>query len=105
FASEEHFLVAGIEGGADGPMLAVRARNGEGETNGAAVASAPLPAGVEAVELRLAITDGTASVDWRPAGRGAWRSLASNVDVEPMASIHTGLFTGVTVGPYAYAPR
>ena len=105
FGSEEHFLVAGIEGGADGPLLAVRTRNGEGEPNGVLVASTQLPAGVEAVELRLAITDGTAAAEWRPAGRGEWRSLARDVDVEHMASIHTGLFTGVTVGPYAYAPR
>ena len=105
FGSEEHFLVAGIEGGADGPTLAVRSRNGAGEPNGALVASAPLPAGVETVELRLTVADGRAAVDWRPIGRGAWRSLAANVDVEPMASVHTGLFTGVTVGPYAYAVR
>jgi alpha-N-arabinofuranosidase len=52
--------------------------------------------------LRLAITDGTAAVDWRPAGRGAWRELGKGIDVEHMASVHTGLFTGVTVGPYAY---
>lgn len=102
FGSEQHFLVAGIEGGADGPRLAVRVRNGEGEPNGALVANAPLPAGTAAVDLRLAITDGTAAVDWRPAGRGAWRELGKGIDVEHMASVHTGLFTGVTVGPYAY---
>ena len=105
FGSEAHFLVAGIEGGADGPLLALRTRNGGGEPNGMLVASAQLPAGVKTVELRLAITDGTAAAEWRPAGRGEWRSLARDVDVEHMASIHTGLFTGVTVGPYAYAPR
>ncbi|HEX6219131.1 MAG TPA: glycoside hydrolase family 43 protein, partial [Sphingomicrobium sp.] len=105
FGSEAHFLVAGIEGGANGPLLAVRSRNGDGEANGALVASTPLPAGVDDVELRLAITDGTAAIDWRPAGRGAWRSVAKNVDVEHMASVHTGLFTGVTVGPYAYSPE
>jgi hypothetical protein len=31
--------------------------------------------------------------------------LAQGIDVEHMASVHTGLFTGVTVGPYAYAAR
>jgi xylan 1,4-beta-xylosidase len=105
FGSEAHFLVAGIEGGANGPVLAVRSRNGNGEPNGALVANTPLPAGIDDVELRLTITDGTAAIDWRPAGRGAWRSVAKNVDVEHMASIHTGLFTGVTVGPYAYSPN
>ena len=83
----------------------LRVRTGGSEPNGMLVASAQLPAGVEAVELRLAITDGTAAAEWRPAGRGEWRSLARDVDVEHMASVHTGLFTGVTVGPYAYAPR
>ena len=79
--------------------------NGNAEPNGALVASTPLPAGVDDVDLRLTITDGTAAIDWRPAERGAWRSVAKNVDVEHMASIHTGLFTGVTVGPYAYSPK
>ena len=105
FGSEQHFLVAGIEGGADGPLLVARYRHGEGAANGGLVASTPLPAGAEAVELRLAITEGTAGVEWRPAGSGAWRTLAANIDVEHMASVHTGLFTGVTVGPYAYAAR
>jgi len=105
FGSEAHFLIAGIEGAAGGPLLTVRSRNGAGEPNGAASASAALPAGLDEVELRLTITDGTAAVDWRPAGRGAWRSLAREIDVEHMASVHTGLFTGVTVGPFAYAAR
>jgi alpha-N-arabinofuranosidase len=105
FGSEQHFLIAGIEGGADGPRLAVRARNGQGEPNGALLAGAPLPARTGAVDLRLAINEGTARVEWRPAGRGAWRELAQGIDVEHMASVHTGLFTGVTVGPYAYAAR
>ena len=69
------------------------------------VASTALPAEVNEVELKLTISDGTGSVDWRPAGSRAWRSLARNFDVEHMASIHTGLFTGVTVGPFAYAAR
>ncbi len=35
------------------------------------------------------------------AGAGAWRDLADGVDVSHMASVNAGLFTGVTVGPYA----
>ncbi|MXO60161.1 family 43 glycosylhydrolase [Altererythrobacter salegens] len=104
FASEEHFLVAGIEGDKGGGYLAVRYRNGnEDPANGALVARADLPTNVESVELKLAIDRGTALVQWRPASQSAWRALASDIDVERMASIHTGLFTGVTVGPYAYA--
>jgi alpha-N-arabinofuranosidase len=106
FASEEHFLVAGIERGAGGPQLVVRYRNGDGDpANGAVVESVRLPAGVDTVVLKLAIDEGSAAVQWRPEGRGAGRTLASGIDVERMASVHTGLFTGVTVGPYAYAAR
>ena len=103
FASEDHFLVAGIEGSAQGPRLVVRSRNGEGEPNGALVASTPLPAGTSAVDVRFAIDEGTAQVEWRLAGRGSWQELAGNVDVEHMASVNAALFTGVMVGPYAYA--
>ena len=105
FGSETRFVIAGIEGTAAGPQLTVRSRAGDGEPNGAVVASTAFPAGVDEVELKLTISDGTGSVDWRPAGSRAWRSLARNFDVEHMASIHTGLFTGVTVGPFAYAAR
>jgi len=104
FASEEHFLVAGIEGREYGSHLAVRYRDAADDpANGALVAEEPLPAGIGEVELRLRIDRGTAAVDWRPSGRGVWRPLAHQIDVERMASVHTGLFTGVTVGPYAFS--
>lgn len=101
FASESRFLVAGIEGGADGPRLVVRRHLSAGEANGAEVASTALPRGTDAVDFQLEIVGGSADVRWRPAGGGAWRTLADNVDVEPLASIHTNLFTGALVGPYA----
>jgi alpha-N-arabinofuranosidase len=31
--------------------------------------------------------------------------LAANVDVEPLATVHAGLFTGMVIGPYALAGR
>lgn len=103
FMDEEHFLVAGIEGTGSGSRLVVRRRDGEaGGPNGPVVAEAPLPAGVREVELRLNIDKGTARLDWRPAGRGAWHALAADVDVSHMASVNAGLFAGTMVGPYAY---
>lgn len=106
FIDEAHFLVAGIEHGQAGPRLVVRRRNGEGgEANGELVAQAALPAGVGEIDLRLAIDDGTASLDWRPAGDGAWRDLARGADVSHMASVNAGLFTGTVVGPYAVSGR
>jgi len=70
---------------------------------GALVASAPAPA-TGPVELRIAIDDGKASLSWRAAGK-TWRTLAPSVDVEPLASVHAGLFTGLVVGPYAVAGK
>ncbi len=99
---EAHFLVAGIEQGTAGPRLVVRRRAGEGQAaNGELTAEAPLPAGTGEVDLRLTIVDGTAALDWRPAGASAWRRLARGVDVSHMASVNAGLFTGTMVGPYA----
>ena len=54
------------------------------------------------IELRLAIDGGTAALSWRRHGE-AWRVLAPKVDVEPLATVHAGLFTGLVVGPYALA--
>ena len=104
FMDEEHFLVAGIEGSAAGPRLVVRRRDGEAAgPHGPVVAEAPLPDGVTDIELRLAIDEGTARLEWRPAARGAWRALADEVDVSHMASVNAGLFAGTMVGPYAFS--
>ena len=67
------------------------------------MAEAPLPDGVTDIELRLAIDEGTARLEWRPAARGAWRALADEVDVSHMASVNAGLFAGTMVGPYAFS--
>jgi alpha-N-arabinofuranosidase len=102
FIDEANFLVAGIEQGPAGRRLVVRRRAGEGgAANGELAAETPLPASTGEVDLRLAIADGTAALDWRPAGAGAWRCLARSIDVSHMASVNAGLFTGTMVGPYA----
>lgn len=102
FIAEDNFIAAGIELAADGTrQIAVRSRSGPGQpANGEPVASLPLPTRGE-VELRLKIDKGTADFAWRPAGQKAWRELKRNVDITHMASVRAGLFTGVTVGPYA----
>jgi alpha-N-arabinofuranosidase len=41
-------------------------------------------------------------LSWRHRG-GGWQVLAPKVDVEPLATVHAGLFTGLVVGPYALA--
>lgn len=98
---ENHFLALGVEQIAGEDRLAVRQRSAEAQAErGELVASAPLTHRGE-VELLLTIDRGTATLAWRPADTGAWRPLARDVDVEPMSSIHSGLFTGVMVGPYA----
>lgn len=101
FIAEDNFLVAGIEQAEDGARrVVVRRRSASGQhTSGELVAAQPLGAGE--IELRLTIDKGEAAVAWRSAGSGAWRELANGVDVRHMASVRAGLFTGVTVGPYA----
>jgi alpha-N-arabinofuranosidase len=98
---ENHFLALGIEQVGGERRLAVRQRSAEAQAEtGELIASAPLAHRGE-IELSLAIDRGTADLAWRPAGTDAWRPLSQDINVEPMSSIHSGLFTGVLVGPYA----
>ena len=98
---ENHFLALGVEQVGGERRVVVRQRSAEAQAEtGELIASASLAHRGE-VELSVAIDRGTADLAWRPAGSGAWQPLAEDVDVEPMSSIHSGLFTGVVVGPYA----
>ncbi len=100
FMDEAHFLAFGIEGTGHGERLVVRRRaDAKQDQRGDVVASSPLTAG-EKVDLRIAIDEGNAALTWRKSG-GRWQVLAPKVDVEPLASVHAGLFTGLVVGPYA----
>jgi xylan 1,4-beta-xylosidase len=102
---ENHFLALGIEQAGGERRLAVRQRSAETQAEtGELIVSAPLTHRGE-IELSLAIDRGTAELAWRPAEVDAWRLLAQDVDVEHMSSIHSGLFTGVVVGPYAVRGR
>lgn len=94
---EAHFVTLGIEG--DAIVLRRRAQPGEAE-RGRELARIGRPAR-GAVELRLRFTGGTAHAFARAAGGSAWRQVGGAVDVEPLASVHAGLFTGLVVGPYA----
>jgi alpha-N-arabinofuranosidase len=100
FMDEAHFLVFGIEGTGDGRRLVARRRTAaEQSERGEIVAEAPLGRSGP-VELEIAIDGGNAALRWRPSG-GRWQALAERVDVEPLASVHAGLFTGLVIGPYA----
>jgi alpha-N-arabinofuranosidase len=104
FMDEGHFLALGIEGTGDGEQLVARRRvDAKQDPRGEVVASGPF-AGAGPVELRMAIDGGSAALSWRKPGR-RWQSLAPKVDVEPLASVHAGLFTGLVIGPYAVAAR
>jgi xylan 1,4-beta-xylosidase len=97
---ESHFVALGIENVAGRRMAVVRRRISADESErGELIASAPLPE-QGPVELRFALDGGTADFDYRQKGAN-WLTLAADVDVEPLASIHAGLFTGLVIGPYA----
>ena len=99
FMDESHFLTAGIEG----KRFVVRLRtDAEQDQRGELVAEQPLVTD-EPVELKLALRGGEAQVFWRIAGQGGWQDIGGAINVEPLASIHAGLFTGLVVGPYAYS--
>lgn len=100
FMDEHHFLAAGKERG----RLVVRLRTSADQgTSGDIVAETAL-AGDAPVELRLALDGGTARVFWRLDGAAAWQQVGGPINVEPLASVHAGLFTGLVVGPYAFSP-
>lgn len=101
FMDERHFLTVGIERAGDGHRIVVRMRKDpdDGE-RGEIVHSSPW-AGSRA-QLRLVLRGGTAIAAWRATEGESWRESEA-IDVEPLASIHAGLFTGLVVGPYAVA--
>ena len=81
-------------------MVVRRRVSAEQPDRGEIIASAPLP-GDGAIDLRLSLDGGRAAFAYRRSGRTDWLTLATGVDVEPLASIHAGLFTGLVIGPYA----
>lgn len=98
---ESHFLAFGIEQG----RLVARLRTDPAQPEfGEVVAEQTLSADGP-VELRLSLRGGSATVSWRERAGGAWMDLGEPINVEPLASVHAGLFTGLVVGPHAYAPR
>lgn len=98
---ESHFLAFGIEQG----RLVARLRTDPAQPEfGEIVVERPMSASGP-VELRLSLRGGSAVVSWRESPEDAWQDLGEPIDVEPLASVHAGLFTGLVVGPYAYAPR
>lgn len=97
FMDESHFVTLGIEG--SDIVLRRRAQASEPE-RGVEIARTVRP-GTGDIELRLALSGGSATAFARAAGASNWRAVGAVIDVEPLASIHGGLFTGLVVGPYA----
>lgn len=100
FMDEAHFLSAGKERG----RLVVRLRtSAEQGSSGEIVAEAPLTTD-DPIELKLMLDGGSARVFWRSAGGAEWQPVGERINVEPLASVYAGLFTGLVVGPYAHSP-
>ncbi|WP_338243512.1 glycoside hydrolase family 43 protein [Aurantiacibacter hainanensis] len=100
FMDEGHFLTIGLERAAEGAQVVVRMRKDPDDSElGEVLHEAAWPH--DAAELRLTLRGGSAVPAWRAAGE-TWNEFPA-VDVEPLASIHAGLFTGLVVGPYAVA--
>jgi len=95
---EHHFIAVGIED----ESIVLRRRIDPGESDRGREISRIARPGRGAVELRLSFDEGTAIAYARRAGTTAWE-MVGGTDVEPLASVHAGLFTGLVVGPYAVA--
>ncbi|MCP9223536.1 glycoside hydrolase family 43 protein [Erythrobacter sp. LQ02-29] len=94
---ESHFLAFGREG--DAIVARIRSSADQDE-RGELVASAPYRPS-DPLDLRMEIRGGEARLEWRKAGEGRYVELGAPIDIEPLATIHAGLFTGLVVGPYA----
>ncbi len=99
FMDESHFIAAGIESG----KLTVRRRTSAAQEERGAVIAQAGRISEGPIDLRMTLDGGRADFAWRSVGESRWRPLADGVDVEPLASVHAGLFTGLVVGPYAVA--
>tara|TARA_B100000378_G_scaffold234446_1_gene200603 strand:- start:94789 stop:96444 length:1656 start_codon:yes stop_codon:yes gene_type:complete len=97
FMDESHFVAFGREG----DRLTVRMRQSADQGDrGEVVGSRPITQDGD-IQLRIRLNGGSADFAWRPEGSGDWQAVAEQVNVEPLASVHAGLFTGVVIGPYA----
>ena len=96
---EAHFLTLGIE---EGGIVLRRRSDANAPARGEEIARKSW-SGNGPVELRIAFKGGRADAVFRPRGTSQWQTVASGFDVEPLASVHAGLFTGLVVGPYAVA--
>jgi len=100
FMDESHFLAAGKEMG----RIVVRLRTAADQgSSGNVVAEMPLGSDGP-LDLKLSLDGGSAAVFVRPEGSDTWRRVGGPINVEPLASVHAGLFTGLVVGPYAFSP-
>lgn len=97
FMDESHFVTVGIEGD---EIVVRRRQSAEQPERGEVLARTPRM-GHATVDMRIQLRGSRADLDWRPAGEHSWQTAAHDVDVEPLASVHAGLFTGLVIGPYA----
>ena len=101
FMDEGHFLTVGIEQGEVAREMVVRLRKDPDDAERGEVVHRAAWSDASA-ELRLSFAGGSAVAAWRE-GEGAQWKQSPAIDVEPLSSIHAGLFTGLVVGPYAVA--
>ena len=101
FMDEDHFLTVGIEDAGGGNRIVVRlCKDPVDAGRGTVIYSTPWNG--DKAQLRLSMRGGSATASWRGGDEDSWQQ-SPQIDVEPLASIHAGLFTGLVVGPYAIA--
>ncbi|GAB5348370.1 Non-reducing end alpha-L-arabinofuranosidase BoGH43A [Alteriqipengyuania sp. 357] len=101
FMDQGHFITVGIEQGEQGRQMVVRLRKDPGDSERGEIVHTAAWNDASA-QLRLTFTGGSAVAAWRAGEDAQWQETPA-IDVEPLSSVHAGLFTGLVVGPYAVA--
>ncbi|MGE4411595.1 MAG: glycoside hydrolase family 43 protein [Sphingobium sp.] len=100
FMNEEHFISIGITEIDGERRIAVRERRNADQPESGVIVTSDLLNTLGPIDLRISFDKGVADFSWRSEG-GMWKKMAENHDVEHMASVYAGLFTGAVVGPFA----
>ena len=103
FQNETHYFFAGVRVGAGGghEIFLERSAGKRSPRGGEIVARAPLPAQLDAIELKVAAAGRSYSFSYRVGEGGDWTELAADVDGGILSTDVAGGFVGSYVGMFA----
>ena len=101
FQSENYHYVVGVEGDAQGTVVALYRRAGKDDAaTGERIARIALPSSQEPVSLRFQLDGPRLDVSYA-VQPGQWKPVATGLDASILSTDVAGGFIGATFGPYA----